>query len=331
MLTPSPQASVVVCTYDRARTLGPALDSLFGQRAVRECDFEIVVLDDGSTDETPDIIRRAAARSPVPLRQLRTSGLGVAAARNRCLEVARGRWVAFFDDDQIAEPDWLGQLLRAARQTGAGIVGGIIRLRFHSDPPPRLGPLTRQVLGGKDYGPRLRRCGRFHLVTAGNALVRRDVFDRIGRFDAGMQHGMTDVDFMLRALHAGVDGWYTPHAVVHHVLPPHRLGEDYLRWKCLRSGANLAFIYNKLWGPAGMLPPCFLRAGHALTWNLLLAALARVAGRRGALLERKCYRWMAEGSGRMTLNLLFPRAFPQSRFLERLTFRAERHAFGGGA
>jgi GT2 family glycosyltransferase len=160
--------------------------------------------------------------------------------------------------------------------------------------------------------------------------VRRDVFDRVGRFDTAMRRGMSDIDLMRRAFDAGVDAWYTPHAVVQHLIPPHRLGDHYLRWTALRTGTNLSVINYKSWGPWKMFLPCLLRVGHALTLNAVLAAAAYLAGRPAAVLGRKCYRWMAEGSARMALHLALPQFFPQKEFLGRLAFRDERRTFGGG-
>lgn len=324
-----PRVSVVVCSYNRERTLGAALASVAGQATGGEFEFEIVVVDDGSTDRTSEVVGQAAGASSVTVRYIRESGRGVPFARNRGVQEARGEWIAFFDDDQVAEREWLLELLRAARETGARVVGGVRRLRFQQNPTPALGPLTREVLGEKCYGPRVCRSNRYTLACTGNVLVRRDVFDEIGYFDTGMYRGMSDIDFTRRAFDAGVESWYTPRAVVWHLIPPHRLEEDYLKWTCLRVGTNLSLINHKSWGAGRMLLPCLLRGGHAFTLNLLLAVAAMLTGNRAEVLNRRCYRWMAEGSARMALHLLLPQVFPQKKFLGRLAFRDERRAFGG--
>ena len=330
MLTDSPQVTVVICSYDREETLGPALESVASQQTGGDFVFEIVVVDDASTDGTCEVVRRAAENSHLPLRYVREYGRGVAFARNRGVQEARGDWIAFFDDDQIAEGRWLLELMCAARETRAEIVGGARRLDFSGNASPDLGPLVREVLGEKDYGSRTHRSNRYTLACTGNMLVRRDLFHRIGLFDTDMHSGMEDIDLSRRAFEAGVGSWYTPRAVVRHLIPPQRLREAYLKWTCLRVGANLSLINYKSWGPARMLLPCLLRVVHALTLNPLMTAVARLARKPAMLMDRKCYRWMAVGSARMALRLLLPRVFPQGEFFEVLAFRGERHTFDDG-
>jgi len=327
MLTPNPLVSVVVCSYDRQLTLSLALESVASQETGGEFEFEVVVIDDGSTDETREVVRRVSGCSAVPVRYIRESGRGIPFARNRGVEEARGEWIAFFDDDQIAEREWLRELTRTARGTGAQIVGGVRQLDYLGEAPSEVAPMTREVLGEKYYGSQACRSNRYTLACTGNVLVRRELFDRIGQFDTNMHRGMSDIDLMRRAFDAGVDARYTPHAVVRHLIPPYRLGEDYLKWTSLRTGTNLSVINHKSWGTLRMFLPCLLRVGHALTLNAVLAAVAYLAGRPALVLGRKCYRWMAEGSARMALHLALPQIFPQEEFLDRLAFRGERCAF----
>jgi glycosyltransferase involved in cell wall biosynthesis len=325
MLTKKMLITVIVCTYNRERTLETALHSILGQET--DADFEIVVVNDGATDGTAGLIHQLAAVAGRPMRCVETAGIGIPSARNRGVEEARGEWIAFFDDDQIAERDWLREMLRAARETDAEIVGGVRRLQFAGVAPSTLGPLTREVLGEKDYGPCRDRTNRFTLACTGNILMKKSLFDRIGGFDASLRLGMSDIDLGRRALDAGISSWYTPSAVVWHLIPPYRLEESYLKWTCLRVGTNLARINCKSWGPGRMLVPCLLRVGHALSVNAILAGMAKLLRGKAFLLDRKCYYWMSVGSARMALNLLLPRTFPQEPFFKRLEFRAERTAF----
>jgi len=317
-----PAISVIVCSYNRASTLGPALASLTSQETRSEFSYEIVIIDDGSTDETAMVVSQVAARSSVPVRYVRDIGKGIAFARNRGIREASGEWIAFFDDDQIAEKGWLRGLFLAARETGAQIVGGVRLLQATEGEMPRLGPQTREILGEKIYGPRMRPSNRYTLACTGNVLIHRNVFSRIGLFDTSMHRGMSDIDLTRRAHDAGIPSWYTPHAIVHHLIPPHRLRDHYVKWTSLRVGTNLAQINYKSWGAVGMLFLCLLRLGHALSINLLVDLYAYITANPVAKLERKCYRWIAEGFLRMSICLLFPSAFHQDEFLESLAFRA---------
>ena len=92
--------SVVICTYNRASMLRLALDALVGQETGGAFTYEIVAVDDGSTDDTPAVIAEFAGNASVAVRRVAGGGQGVAHARNRGAEEARGGWVAYTDDDQ---------------------------------------------------------------------------------------------------------------------------------------------------------------------------------------------------------------------------------------
>jgi len=119
-----PDVSVVLCTYNRADMLGPALESLVRQETHGQFIFEVVVVDDGSTDGTQVILQRIAKDTQVLIRCLQEEGRGIAAARNTGIASAAGEWIAFFDDDQVAEPDWLSELFALALKTHSQCVGG---------------------------------------------------------------------------------------------------------------------------------------------------------------------------------------------------------------
>ncbi len=106
--------SVVVPTFNRAEMLGEALQSLIRQDTQGAFSYELVVVDNASTDSTKTIIQRAAQESPVSVRYIYHTTPGDAPSRNRGLAEARGKWIAFFDDDELAAPDWLYQLHLAA-------------------------------------------------------------------------------------------------------------------------------------------------------------------------------------------------------------------------
>ena len=323
--TVAPAISVVICSFNRAASLEAAIESVIAQQESIPVPFEILVIDDGSTDDTDQIVRGFEWTSAVSVRYIKESGKGIATARNRGVEEAIGEWIAFFDDDQIAEQEWLNELFFTAKRTGADIVGGVRRLQFVHPDPPSLGPLTREILGEKYYGSDMRRSDRHSLACTGNVLLHREVFNQIGLFDTKMVRGMSDIDLTRRALDASISSWYAPRAIVNHLIPKYRLREDYIKWTCLRVGTNLVYINYKSWGLLKTLFPCLVRTGHALTLNPLMAIAARIKGDRETTLDRKCYRWIAQGCLRMALHFLFPGIFRQKAFFDRLEFRVPRN------
>lgn len=134
---PLPFVSVVVPTADRCAVLLDCLEHLLHQTHPPER-FEIIVVDDGSRDGTPEAVRAfAAGRSEPVIRQVRRPCGGAGAARNAGFERARGELICFLDDDALAPAGWLSALVEGARRhPDAGCLGGPVRPRFERRPPP---------------------------------------------------------------------------------------------------------------------------------------------------------------------------------------------------
>ena len=157
-------------------------------------------------------------------------------------------WIAFFDDDQIAEPDWLLELMAAAQRTRARLIGGAVQLLLSENEIRQLPFVCRRLLGESTLEGGPRRFGRKLYAGTGNLLVYRTVFDEIGLFDETLSEAGEDTDLNRRIRAAGIEGWFVPSAVVRHVVPGYRLGEDYFRWSSLRNGMHLARRESHQWG-----------------------------------------------------------------------------------
>jgi len=83
--------------------LSAALESLIGQETAEEFSYDISVIDDRSTDQTSEVVKDIARRSPVPIRYVREEGKGISHARNRGIKESSGKWIAFYGDDQIVD------------------------------------------------------------------------------------------------------------------------------------------------------------------------------------------------------------------------------------
>jgi hypothetical protein len=116
LLPRTPRVSVVVCTYNGGRTLEQCLCSL---EQLDYPDYEVIVVDDGSTDDTPEIVSRFPA-----VKAINQPNRGLSIARNVGLEVASGEIVAYTDSDCFADPDWLALLVAQLERSGAAAVGG---------------------------------------------------------------------------------------------------------------------------------------------------------------------------------------------------------------
>ncbi len=199
--------SVVVPTRDRVGRLRRLLDSLRDQ-SLRE--FEVIVVDDGSTRGTPELMRREregeVEAPPLELRDVRREVAGgPSAARNDGWPLARAPLVAFVDDDCVATPDWLRALVEAAEAAQGAVVQG----RTLPDPreADRLGPYARS-LWVEEPGPYYQAC---------NILYPRELLERLGGFDAEAFPSVgEDEDLAWRALAAGARVEWAPDALVHH-------------------------------------------------------------------------------------------------------------------
>jgi glycosyltransferase involved in cell wall biosynthesis len=188
------RVTVVVPTRGRAAYLEVTLDSLRRQRT--RTAHELLVVDDGATDATPEVAERFGVRL---IRHGERRSLN--AARNTGLREAGAPLVAFVDDDVVVPPGWLDALVKgAARHPAADAFGGPIRARFEGHPPRGCGredpPITTLDLGDEDV--------EAEMVWGANFAVRRSAVERIGEFDEGLDRAHGDEeDWLLRLRAAG--------------------------------------------------------------------------------------------------------------------------------
>jgi glycosyltransferase involved in cell wall biosynthesis len=137
-----PELSVVIPTHDRLDTLPDVLAALEAQAGAP--DFEVVVVDDGSSDGTGEWLAERRQRARVRLRVIHQPGRGPAAARNTGVAVAAGQWVAFLGDDTVPSPGWLAAHREAHRRRGDGGPLAVLGYtRWH--PRMRLNPFLRYI------------------------------------------------------------------------------------------------------------------------------------------------------------------------------------------
>ena len=322
--------SVIVTTYNRADQLREALSSLIRQETAGKFQFEIVVVDNASTDGTALLLAEMAQGCSIPLRYVLEVTKGVTHARNRGIGEASRRWLAFFDDDQLAEPCWLQELVAVAKEKDASCVGGCMRLLFpvHEE-PVTLSPVCRAILGETPAEEKPRKYYRKELPGTGNVLLKREVFDEVGQFDTTFSSGCEDADLFRRIKRKGIDIWYTPKALAFHVIPAYRLKEDYLIWCSLRDGVNYARLDRKERGAVILVFACIARLAKALLFNVPCLLLAMARKDNTEAVGCQCLLARTYGYMRQTLSILAPGIMAQESFFSRLDFRGERNNFSG--
>jgi GT2 family glycosyltransferase len=198
----SPRVSVVVCTFNGARTLRECLD---GVCAVDYPDFEVIVVNDGSTDET------ATIATGYPVRLITTENHGLSSARNTGFAAATGEIVAYIDDDARPDPHWLQYLVHTFLDGDWAAVGG------PNLPPPDDGVVAGCVANAPG-GPThvlVSDCAAEH-VPGCNLAVRRSALARVGGFDPQFRVAGDDVDLCWRLQEHDLRVGFSPAAVVWH-------------------------------------------------------------------------------------------------------------------
>jgi glycosyltransferase involved in cell wall biosynthesis len=274
--------TVVLCTYNRGGSLARTIDSLAGLELPPAVDWDLLVVDNNSTDNTPAVVERARVRHGRRCRYLFEPQQGKSFALNAGIRASDAPILAFVDDDVVVEPSWLWKLT-AALQDGrwAGAGGRILPLGTLELPrwldgrsPYALAPV---VVFDPPYGE-----GPLAEPPWGtNMAFRREMFAKYGGFrtDLGPRPDSAirseDTEFGARLLAAGERLRYEPSAVVYHAVSAERLNQAYfLQWwfgkgqadirehgvergaKCFIAGAPL-YLWRRLavWGIRWLLTP----------------------------------------------------------------------------
>jgi glucosyl-dolichyl phosphate glucuronosyltransferase len=231
--------TVILCTYNRCRSLAKALESVAASQLPSAVEWEVLVVDNNSRDETRGVVEDFCARYPGRFRYLFEPQPGKSYALNSGVQEARGEILAFMDDDVTVEPTWL-QELTAALEGGEWVgAGGRILPEKDFSLPRWLaldGPYAMSgILALFELGD---TPGKLELPPYGtNMAFRKEMFEKYGGFrtDLGPTPGSEirneDTEFGRRVMTAGEQLRYEPTAVVYHEVPRNRLRKEYfLQW-----------------------------------------------------------------------------------------------------
>ena len=315
--------SIVIASFNRAHYLNGALESLVCQETDNRFDYEVIVADNNSTDNTREVVESFAATSAVPVRYLLETKPGDAPPRNKGIRESDGEWLAFFDDDQFAEPRWLVNLLEVAESQKTQVVGGPVRLDLDDSIIPRLSPACRSTLremkpyrADQPYDPGV-------IPGTGNMLVAKALFDRIGLFAEDIKEGGSDWKLVEDARAVGVVPWYAAEAVIRHRVEGNRMTPNYFRWDAQNGGVSQADVDFRRHGFTGLLARCAARLVRTMAympqhlWSLIRPPA--YGSTQGSMVW-----WRTQAYARRCLTLLAPDICPQKRFHEYVDFRTGR-------
>ena len=285
--------TVIVCTYNRCEMLAEALSSLAVSTLPSSVTWEVLVVDNNSTDRTRAVVEGFCERYPERFRYLFEARSGKSYALNTGIRHALGEILAFLDDDVVAEPAWLEKLTANLDDNNWAGAGGRILANWTSPRPSWIwldGRYSLAPLAIFDLGP---TSGELREAPFGtNMAFRKAIFDKYGDFrtDLGPRPGSQirgeDSEFAERLFAAGERLRYESSAVVYHSLPKNRLRKAYfLEWWFDKGRTEM-----RLSGPRPGTKrfflgiPCYLfrnLAAGVLRWTLALNAARRFNERTG--------------------------------------------------
>lgn len=199
------EISVVIAALNASPYLSELFEA-FDAQTLEGSRYEVVIVDDGSTDDTSALLAAWAADRPSARRVVRGGGCGPAHARNLGVAAARGTWIAFTDADVLPPPEWLERMLHVSEKAHAVAVEGSVV------------PWPREALRANTHPPVNEIGGLFMTANMG---YRRDLFERLGGFDERFTDAcVEDADLAFRVLDAGYDIPFAREVVVRHRVIP---------------------------------------------------------------------------------------------------------------
>ncbi len=222
--------SVIICTYNRDKHILRALESLVQQDFDRSA-FEIIVVDNNSTDRTPEIIYRFKQEYPsynIILTEEKRQGLSY--ARNKGLEEANGQYVAYIDDDAIARKDYIKQLKNYTEQFPDDVAfGGKVLPKYESGKEPAwMSHYIERIISIVDLGDKVKVLKKTYPVGC-NMFFKKDALKKIGGFNTAIKLRSDDKYVFLKFRETGHRILYLPNVVVWHFIDDYRSTLDYVK------------------------------------------------------------------------------------------------------
>jgi glycosyltransferase involved in cell wall biosynthesis len=227
--------SVCICTFRRPNFLGALLSRLEQQQTNDRFTYSIIVADNDAGQTSHQVVSAFAGRSTIAITYSCEARQNISLARNEVLRHATGEFVAFIDDDELPEIDWLATMLQACEMYAASGVLGPVRPHFEEPPP-------RWVIDG-------RFCERPEYATGhvmdwpdcktGNVLLRRSILAGLPEvFDPIFGSGSEDQDFFRRMMGSGHVFVWCNEGAVYETVPKERCKRTYMLRRAMLRGRN---------------------------------------------------------------------------------------------
>jgi|SRR5579875_477858 len=286
--------TVVIGTYNRASSLRLTLQSLQAIEVPTSLKWEILIVDNNSTDSTRSVVEEFALTSVLTVRYVFESQQGRSFALNRGISEAKGEIIVFTDDDVTFDPQWLISLKQALDQWNCIAVGGRIVPVWNDPMPSWLQMEGQQAIGHFDVGDQPVEIEYAH---GANGAFKRKAFEKYGLFKTGVSvdgkllAGYEDDEFGHRLTSNGERIMYAPDAIVYHPVESRKLNKAYFRKWFYDTGRTA--VRARIWPRETILyfgiPRYFFRAliENSIRWPITLDEKCRF--------RRECHVWRAAG------------------------------------
>ncbi len=250
--------SVIICTYNRDRHIERALQSLIDQDFDKSA-YEIIVVDNNSTDKTPEIIQEFKEKHPqYQIVLTKETRQGLSYARNKGIELAKGTYISYIDDDGIARNDYIRQIKNYTAQFPGDVAfGGKVLPEYETGKEPVwMSKYIERIISIVDLGNEIKTLQKTYPVGC-NMIFKKSLFDKIGRFNTALKLRSDDKYIFLKIREAGYRILYLPDVVVRHFIDAFRTTLPYVikisklngeaertRIKTLQKGKNKAYLFR---------------------------------------------------------------------------------------
>jgi len=228
--------SIIICSYNRASYISDALTSLYNQSSELD-NFEVIIVDNNSTDNTKEVY--------VIWRQTNMNGQftfisetkqGASFARNTGATIAKGEWVCFMDDDAVATPNYVENILKHIQDKPDAVgFGGRIIPKYIPSEPKWMSYYVSSLVGNFDYAPIACAFENGKYPLESNMIVKKSVYDQIGGFNVNLpgvvgtlRIGGEGKELFYKILALGHIIYYDPAICVHHVVEVKKLTSEYM-------------------------------------------------------------------------------------------------------
>lgn len=231
-----PHVTVCICTFRRPTLLKRLLEELQEQKTGNQFTLSIVVCDNDRGQSAAVVVSAARQKTAIDIKYCCEPLKNIALARNKALGQAHGNFIAFIDDDEFPEGDWLLKLLKTCDEHRADGVLGPVRPHFESPPPSWV---VRGRFCERPEHATGRRM-RWDECRTGNLLFRKQILDGVAEpFTPEFGTGGEDKDFFMRLTRQGRTFIWCNEAIAYEAVPPSRCTRSYLLKRALLRGRNI--------------------------------------------------------------------------------------------